>query len=343
MIAAMHLLPLIAVLSTMEPPITAVTTAPIDAAVVQLSARDLADSLKTSDGRGWLLPTHELGQAIAASGALRVPARWFNDRPLAVSLHTPQWPCDYRIVATPRFAGGQPASAEQRCNLCGGDAQEWMLESFQQVGTPPANSSSVTFDVRVSSGFGHELWSGAISFPLILIDPVEPTADDSAEFTALVMAHYTSRVRATYGDGASWPKSISIHCSADWNPHLPLGDYLVSGRVELLHRGKMIDSFPIWWHDGTAFVGGSTLWFAELAAKPRTPPEDLARLIADPINDGDFSIQVCGQKPAHANHWCETRYWSGQFTLPLAGHIERVDRFGQPVSAPAVSPLSSNR
>jgi hypothetical protein len=261
--------------------------------------------------------SEQLGAALMQTTPLRSSPLWFDGKEYAVWFRTPGWLCGYELTAQARLDGASPAHALELCdNACGvGMGLQRDRESYQPIARLPRDAREIVFDVTARPILHRRSpeWRGTVVVPVQVVASRDIEADASPRLTEAVRKAASVWVDATGGADAFALMGILF----DRPPNGVTDGVSILLRIELLRDGIVVAHRVELEHDesyeGEAVADTGMEWIMG----------EVARDLADPAKDGQFAIRVSGQKPPGASRWCRTRYWSGEFTVPLAGHARR--------------------
>jgi hypothetical protein len=267
--------------------------------------------------RAGTVTSEQLGAALVHTSPLRSSPLWFEGKEYAVWFRTPGWLCEYELTANARLDGASPAHASELCdNTCGvGAGLQRDRESYQPIATLPRETREIVFDVTARPLLHRRSpeWRGTIAVPVQVITPREFEADASPRLTEAV-----TKASSVWVDASGGLDAVALMGTRFDRPPTGATDGVsILLRTELLRDG-MVVAHRVELEQDESYEGArvADTWMDWVKG-------DVARDLADPANENRFAIRVSGQRPPGASRWCRTRYWSGEFTVPLAGHIPR--------------------
>jgi hypothetical protein len=283
--------------------------------------------MRTRVNRGDI-DSDEMARAFARVGALRSSPTWFRGVEWRIWFRMPSWLgseifspegfLNYEGTALPTYTGAFKATC--RTMMPGGCGNAMAAqendESYQAMGHLPPDATSVMCDVTIATTQFHDgparSWKFQVSIPVHQVDAAPPVASDDQALTSLIRERVNvSCANGFFNDGASvWLSS--------WfrRPHEgPLSETLAHLELSLLEEEKVVYRRTECDPDekyGEAAWGGFD-FLRDAAAVAIVNRDRIER----------FRVRVRGLPPPEGmNQWCRTKYWSGEFTLPLENVLE---------------------
>lgn len=255
--------------------------------------------------------SHEdFGAALRKIQVIRSSPEWNKDTEYHVWFRLPTW---LEGVEATAVANTENAKKIRAYYIGGGGCGNALMgqeeeETYQAAGFLCEGTSQVVFQLTVEdlhSRGSRVIWTGNIVLPVQLVENSEYEPTDTQATNALVES--TLRVEV------EWPESTSavplFYFYRNYgNSWAALPDDTVIEREIALYKGS------------TEVVKQTVSDPRELRVSERWNQYATAEYFFETLNITDanlYTIRVRGVKPAKPSRWCKTKYWAGEYTMPL--------------------------
>ncbi len=254
-----------------------------------------------------------LGSALEKCAIIRSSPTWTRGKPFYVSFQIPRWLNWTKGSAVPQIPGGLTVLAAPRVFGMNRELKPTNREdTYQLVGDLPAGTDKVEFLVTLALDDSHwkTKWTGRITVPVKLIEPAPFVPTDDPRITEAVKKEVNVWC-AAYAEPSEF---ASI--DAEWHRPLtgPLTETVVCLEVTLLKDNQPVCGLHVPDPDEAAY-------YSPDLDVPRFPSAEVRKEIGWGRNLGSYSVRVRGVKPPSESRWCRSKYWTGEYTVPLAGIV----------------------
>ena len=242
---------------------------------------------------------------------VRIRRPWPKDTPLCLELAVRDWwpsGTSCRVQLTPKWNGAEPITVARH------PARRRMARRFPITIDPPPERSPLRFDVSVQrrgpepDASWEPVQRQTISVPIEvngeLADMLRPVRDEKLD-QAVMDAFAHGVVKWTSGRSP-------VRVRFDHRPTLGIAfnDIAIGASIELLYDGAPARRLDIWWLAGEAAAGRRGVnWLVV--------HEDVPLLMQANETDGRWQMRVRGDPALALRSGPASRYWAGQFTIPL--------------------------
>jgi hypothetical protein len=287
--------------------------------------------------------------ALVKTGAIRWPKRWVDGAPLLLSLRIPSWIPAADLRVTPRVAGLDYAFDSNGMPVCGmfdpeaGPSFWW--QGGNELGLVPADTRTIACDISIEksniafsrrkTGDGR-LWRGTLDLDVELVKSVDDilVPVSGPEFDALVRRTLRlTIVETSVPDPASTDEYVDalaaeVELRVDEHGPRELRETSIALELTLLRDGQEVAlsrAVPIALADlrHPAHPGRPAPRGFVVRESVDALPLDTSR---DPAQYGHWSVRVRGDGIGALALWDATKYWKGEFTLPLAAALGTYQR-----------------